>query len=254
MRNATTSPCAKRCASSMSSAVSQAATSPAARNSRRHCAKREVLPNPAGASTRMIGLLKSSLAPVDSRGRNWKFCGARGGVVLRIKSPVSSPVYLSGRPTPPSSTSWRRTSSPAIRSATSELRSFSLRPATILSDFGRKPALHRCAASARFRRRRERPSGINSTAAEIAPPIARYTSSPSDACGPTREPRTTCSSDSRRTFQTRRHSSPEALPSQRGLHAHHSTSQGDQRDASRRLTNRRASRAASSPARISPAC
>ena len=50
---------------------------------------------------------------------------------------------------------------------------------------------HRCAASVRFRRRLERPSDIGSTAAEIAPPIARYTSSPSDAYGPTREPRIT---------------------------------------------------------------
>jgi hypothetical protein len=37
----------------------------------------------------------------------------------------------------------------------------------------------------------KRPSGIGSTAAEIAPPLARYTSSPSDAYGPTREPRIT---------------------------------------------------------------
>ena len=58
-------------------------------------------------------------------------------------------------------------------------------------DCGRKPASHRCAASAQFRPRRERPSAIGSTAAEIAPPTARCTSSPSDAYGPTREPRTT---------------------------------------------------------------
>src|SRR5208283_5525602 len=45
---------------------------------------------------------------------------------------------------------------------------------------------NRCAASVRFRRRLERPSGIGLTAAETAP---RYTSSPSDAYGPTREPR-----------------------------------------------------------------
>ena len=49
------------------------------------------------------------------------------------------------------------------------------------------------------------------------------------------------SSDSRRAFQTRRHSSLEALPRPRGLHAHHSASQGDQRYTNRRLTNRRAS-------------
>ena len=51
------------------------------------------------------------------------------------------------------------------------------------------------------------------------------------------------SSDSRRAFQTRRHSSLEALPCPRGLHAHHSASQGDQRYTNRRLTNRRASKA-----------
>ena len=45
----------------------------------------------------------------------------------------------------------------------------------------------------------------------------------------------------RRAFQTRRHSSPEALPCQRGLHAHHAAPQGNQRHANRRLTNRRAS-------------
>ena len=41
-----------------------------------------------------------------------------------------------------------------------------------------------------FRRPRERPSGIASTEAEIAQPTARCISSPSDAYGPTREPRT----------------------------------------------------------------
>ena len=61
------------------------------------------------------------------------------------------------------------------------------------------------------------------------------------------------SSDSRRAFQTRRHSSLEALPRPRGLHAHHSASQGDQRYTNRRLTNRRASRAPLSPPRLSPA-
>ena len=47
------------------------------------------------------------------------------------------------------------------------------------------------AASAQFRRRRERPSGIGSTAAEIAQPTARYTLSPSDVYEPTTGPRTT---------------------------------------------------------------
>ena len=61
------------------------------------------------------------------------------------------------------------------------------------------------------------------------------------------------SSDSRRAFQTRRHSSLEALPRPRGLHAHHSASQGDQRYTNRRLTNRRASRARNSPRPPSPA-
>ena len=53
-----------------------------------------------------------------------------------------------------------------------------------------------------------------------------------------------CSSDRRRPFQTRRHSSVEALPRERSLHAHHATSQGNQRHPNRRLTNRRASGAA----------
>src|ERR1700734_2404588 len=53
-----------------------------------------------------------------------------------------------------------------------------------------------------------------------------------------------CSSDRRRPFQTRRHSSVEALPRERSLHAHHATSQGNQRHPNRRLTNRRASEAA----------
>jgi hypothetical protein len=48
---------------------------------------------------------------------------------------------------------------------------------------------HRCAASARFRHRREKRSAIGSTAAEIAPQTAHYTSSPSGAYRPTREPR-----------------------------------------------------------------
>ena len=60
-----------------------------------------------------------------------------------------------------------------------------------LKDCRRKPASHRCAASAQFRPRRERPSAIGSIAAEIAQPTAPlYTSSRSDAYGPTREPRT----------------------------------------------------------------
>ena len=69
--------------------------------------------------------------------------------------------------------------------------SFSSRPATIRRDCGLKPASHPYAASAQFRRRPERPSGIGSTVEEIAPPIARCTSSPSVACEPTRGPRTT---------------------------------------------------------------
>ena len=146
--------------------------------------------------------------------------------------------------TPPLSTSWRRTLWPAIRSATSEPPSFSLRPATIPKDCGRRPASRRCAASAlfRFRRPRERPSGIASTEAEIAQPTARCSyhrhRTPTDRP----ENQGLCySSDSRRAFQTRRHSSLEALPRPRGLHAHHSASQGDQRYTNRRLTNRRAS-------------
>ena len=42
----------------------------------------------------------------------------------------------------------------------------------------------------RFLHPREKRSGIGSTAAEIAPPTARSTSSPSDACGPTRKRKT----------------------------------------------------------------
>jgi len=61
--------------------------------------------------------------------------------------------------------------------------------AQLLLTAGRRPASHRCAASARFRRPRERRSGIGSTEAEIAQPTARCTSSPSDAYGPTRERR-----------------------------------------------------------------
>ena len=53
-------------------------------------------------------------------------------------------------------------------------------------------------------------------------------------------------SDRRRPFQTRRHSSVEALPRERSLHAHHATSQGNQRHPNRRLTNRRASDAGAS--------
>jgi hypothetical protein len=45
----------------------------------------------------------------------------------------------------------------------------------------------------------------------------------------------------RRAFQARRHSRPEALPRQRGLHAHHAAAKRNQRHANRRLTNRRAS-------------
>ena len=56
-----------------------------------------------------------------------------------------------------------------------------------------------------------------------------------------------CSSNRRRAFQTRRHSSPEALHRPRGLHAHHAAPQGNQRHANRRLTNRRASAARNTP-------
>ena len=49
------------------------------------------------------------------------------------------------------------------------------------------------------------------------------------------------SSDRRRAFQTRRHSSLEALSRPRGLHAHHAAAKGNQRHPNRRLTNRRAS-------------
>ena len=59
---------------------------------------------------------------------------------------------------------------------------------SVIANLGRADEL---AASGAFRRRLGRPSGIGSTAAEIAPPIARYTSSPSDAYAPTREPRIT---------------------------------------------------------------
>ena len=52
-----------------------------------------------------------------------------------------------------------------------------------------KPASHPYAASAQFRRRPERPSGIGSTGEEIVPPIARCTSLPLVACAPTREPK-----------------------------------------------------------------
>jgi len=90
---------------------------------------------------------------------------------------------------------WPRTSSPAIRSAIPALPSSSLRPATIRKDCARKPASHRYAASARFRRRREGPSGIGSIVEEIAPPTARCTSSPSVACEPTTGPRTTSLAD-----------------------------------------------------------
>jgi hypothetical protein len=53
-----------------------------------------------------------------------------------------------------------------------------------------------CVASAQFQRRRERQSGIASTVEEIAPPIARCTSSLSVACAPTRGPKTTSLADS----------------------------------------------------------
>ena len=66
-------------------------------------------------------------------------------------------------------------SSPAIRSAIPALPSFSLRPATIQKDCSSEASFsHRYAASARFRRRREGPSGIGSIVEEIAPPIALH--------------------------------------------------------------------------------
>ena len=95
-RNASASLWVKRWGSSVSCAVSHATTSPAARNSRRHCASSEVLPNPAGASTRTICRRKSASALADRRGRIWKSCGARGGVTWRIKSPVASPASSDG--------------------------------------------------------------------------------------------------------------------------------------------------------------
>src|SRR6516165_1956214 len=49
--------------------------------------------------------------------------------------------------------------------------------------------------------------------------------------------------DGRGALQTRRYTGPEALSRQRGLHAHHAASEGDQRHSNRRLTNRRASAA-----------
>jgi transposase len=55
----------------------------------------------------------------------------------------------------------------------------------------------------------------------------------------------------RRAFQARRHSRPEALPRQRGLHAHHAAAKGNQRHANRRLTNRRASVVRNTPRSLS---
>ena len=83
----------------------------------------------------------------------------------------------------------RRTSSHAIPSAMPAPHSSSSRPATIRRGCGLKPASHPYAASAQFRRRPERPSGIGSTGEEIVPPIARCTSLPLVACAPTREPK-----------------------------------------------------------------
>ena len=65
----------------------------------------------------------------------------------------------------------------------------SLRPATIQKDCARKPASRRCAVSSRSGVLGKELSGIASTEAEIAQPTARCIS-PSDAYGPTREPRT----------------------------------------------------------------
>src|SRR6476469_6504999 len=58
---------------------------------------------------------------------------------------------------------------------------------------------------------------------------------------PTRDQGLRRSPTRRRAFQARCHSSSEALPCQRGLHADHAAPQGNQRHANRRLTNRRAS-------------
>jgi transposase len=93
-----------------------------------------------------------------------------------------------------------------------------------LKDCGWKPASHRCVASAQFRRRPERPSAIGSIAAEIAPPTARTHYRHRTLTDRPENQGLRCPSDRRRAFQTRRHSSLEALPCQRGLHPHHSAS------------------------------
>jgi transposase len=62
------------------------------------------------------------------------------------------------------------------------------------------------------------------------------------------------STDRRRAFQTRRHSSTEAVPRKRGLYAHHSAPQRDQRHANCRLTNRRASEGRSMRPRCIASC
>ena len=96
----------------------------------------------------------------------------------------------------------------------------------------------------RFRRRRERTvGGIGSIVAEIAPPIARCTSSLSVACEPIKRTKDYVARQNspKGIPNSTLHSSPEALPCQRGLHAHHAAAKGNQRHANRRLTNRRAS-------------
>ena len=73
-------------------------------------------------------------------------------------------------------------------------------------------------------------SGTGSTEVEIAQQTARCISSPSEEPTDRPENQGLCySSDSRRAFQTRRHSSLEALPRPRGLHAHHAASPRNQR-------------------------
>jgi hypothetical protein len=149
--------------------------------------------------------------------------------------------------------SWRRTSSPAIRSATPEPHSFSLRPATILKDCGRKPASHRCAGQSgsrivgKDRQASAQPWRRSRRQLRVAHHRHRSLANRPEDQGLRRSP------TFRGAFQTRRHSNPEALPRQGGLHAHHAAPQGNQRHANRRLTNRRASRARSSPRPPSPA-
>ena len=94
---------------------------------------------------------------------------------------------------------------------------------------------------ARFRHRREKRSATGSTAAEIRRKQRITHHRHRALTDRSANQGLCCSSDRRRPFQTRRHSSVEALPRERSLHAHHATSQGNQRHPNRRLTNRRAS-------------